>query len=143
MYNISIASDHAGFLLKKSIISYLASKEYTIKDLGTFSDSESVDYPDYASILCESILENEGSLGILICATGIGMSISANRFSGIRAALCTSPSMAELARQHNDANILVLGSKISSIDESLLMAQKFLDSKFEGGRHIKRISKIS
>lgn len=142
MYNISIASDHAGFLLKKSIISYLASKEYATQDLGTFNDSESVDYPDYAASLCEAILEEEGRVGILICATGIGMSISANRFSGIRAALCTSVLMAELARQHNDANILVLGSKINNVDESLLMVQKFLESKFEGGRHIKRISKI-
>lgn len=142
MYNISIASDHAGFFLKKSIISYIASKGYLVSDLGTFNDSQSVDYPDYASILCESILEDEGRVGILICATGVGMSISANRFSGIRAALCTSVLMAELARQHNDANLLVLGSKINNLDEALLIVQKFLDSKFEGGRHIKRISKI-
>lgn len=142
MYNISIASDHAGFSLKQAITEYLESKNYKTLDLGVFNGESSVDYPDYASSLCESLLENIGNIGILICATGIGMSIAANRFSGIRAALCTSVAMAELSRQHNDANILVLGCKNNSIDEVLSMVQKFLDTSFEGGRHIKRLAKI-
>lgn len=143
IYNISIASDHAGFSLKEKIIRYLNSIDCDVTDLGPKGNNESVDYPDYAITLCKYLLENPGNIGILICATGIGMSIAANRFSDIRAALCTSVEMAELARMHNDANILVLGSKINSVDTNISIVKKFLSTSFEGGRHILRLAKIT
>lgn len=141
-YNISIASDHAGYILKNKIIQHLQQAGHKLIDLGTNGDT-SVDYPDYADSLCERILEQSSQFGILICGAGIGMSIAANRHSGIRAALCTAPIMAEKAKSHNDANVLVLGSKITDDNTSLAIVDKFFASNFEGGRHIKRLAKIS
>jgi ribose 5-phosphate isomerase B len=143
-HNISIASDHAGYLLKDKIINLLQSQGHKLFDLGTNSDT-TVDYPDYADLCCEHILDGESKFGILICGTGIGMSIAANRYSGIRATLCTSVFMSERARSHNDANVLVLGSKIDGIDDTMNLAivDKFFSTSFEGGRHIRRLAKIS
>ena len=132
MQKISIASDHNGVKLKDKIALYLKSQKYQVIDLGPYDEK-----------VCESILDEEASVGVLICGTGIGMSISANRHSGIRAALCMNTFMAERARAHNDANILVIGNLISSEQDSIEMLTKFLCTSFEGGRHARRLSKIS
>ncbi|RTK92685.1 MAG: ribose 5-phosphate isomerase B [Rickettsiales bacterium] len=141
-YDLAIASDHTGVMLKYKIIKMLEDQKMKILDLGTDND-EKVDYPDYANKVVEVLIEQTANLGILICGTGIGMSIAANRSSDIRAALCFNEFMAERARLHNDANILVLGSKICEDDIALKMVNIFLNTKFEGGRHLRRISKIS
>lgn len=141
-YDLAIATDHAGVKLKAKIIKFLQKKNLNILDLGSDGD-ESVDYPDFAYKMVEEIIEETVPKGILICGTGIGMSIAANRSSSIRAALCTSEYMAERARMHNDANILVLGSKLVPDDLSLKMVEKFLEAKFEGGRHTRRLAKIN
>jgi ribose 5-phosphate isomerase B len=140
-YDLAIASDHAGVKLKGKIIRDLRKKNIKVLDLGTDSE-EKVDYPDFTYKMVEEIIEKTVSQGILICGTGIGMSIAANRSSDIRAALCTSEFMAERARSHNDANILVLGSKLVDDDTSIKMVEKFLKTEFEGGRHARRIAKI-
>ncbi|HJD57453.1 MULTISPECIES: ribose 5-phosphate isomerase B [Rickettsieae] len=141
-YSILIASDHSGFSLKNKIISYLNNKNISILDYGTYNQ-EAVDYPDYAKKVVDGILENRAPLGILICGTGIGMSIAANRTSDIRAALCFDLFMAERSRAHNDANIIVLGAKIPNEELACQMVDKFLTTKFEGGRHSTRLSKIN
>lgn len=141
-YNVVIASDHNGFNLKSTILNYLAERNIATKDLGTASSETTVDYPDFAEKLVGFMHEEDTPFGILICGTGIGMSIAANRSSKIRAALCTSPFMAERARLHNNANILVLGAKITDEKLSLEMVGKFLDTQFEGGRHSTRLDKI-
>lgn len=138
---ITIASDHAGFKLKNKIIQHLKSLKYKVSDLGC-DDEQPVDYPDYTKLVVEHMLEGLSEIGILICGTGIGMSIAANRNSEIRAALCINEFMAERSRSHNDANILVLGSKLQSDAIALKMIDKFLNTKFEGGRHQRRLSKI-
>jgi ribose 5-phosphate isomerase B len=143
---ILIASDHAGFVMKSSVIEYLAKQgdslrgSYDFVDLGT-DGLESVDYPDYARKLCEAI--TEGNLGILICGSGVGMSIAANRFSHIRAALCTDSTTARLSRQHNDANVLCIGARIVGIEVALEMITAFIATPFEGGRHQRRVEKIN
>ena len=140
---INIGSDHNGHKLKSFLIEYLKSKNYSVTDFGTNSNSVSVDYPDYANSVCESILsDDEVDYGILICGTGIGMSIAANRYSKIRAALCLNLDMARLARQHNNANILVLGDKILNDQEAVCILEKFLSTSFEGGRHSVRVDKL-
>lgn len=140
-YDLAIASDHAGVLLKSKIIKFLEKMEKRVLNLGS-DDEERVDYPDYASKVVEEIIEGVVDRGILICGTGIGMSIAANRSSAIRAALCVNETMAEYARLHNNANILVLGSKLVDDALSLKMVEKFLTTKFEGGRHARRLAKI-
>lgn len=142
MQKISIASDHNGVDLKEKIKKFL-DKNYEIIDFGPSDSLVSVDYPDYANKVCESIIDGQTSMGILICGTGIGMAISANRCSDIRAALCLNEFMAERARAHNDANILVIGSHISEEKDVLKMLSKFFSTSFEGGRHARRLSKIS
>lgn len=141
-YDLIIASDHSGFLLKSKIISYLHDKNISILDCGTYNQ-EIVDYPDYSKKVVDGILENVAPLGILICGTGIGMSIAANRTSEIRAALCFDLFMAKRSRAHNDANIIVLGAKIPNEELACKMIDKFLTTKFEGGRHSARLAKIN
>ncbi len=136
-----IANDHAGVALKHSLMNWLASQHYAAQDLGT-NDDASVDYPDMASALCREITSGAARLGILICGSGIGMSMAANRYKGIRAALCTTPEMAQLARAHNDANVLVLGARLSTQEEATAMLETFLNTAFEGGRHTRRIEKL-
>lgn len=140
-YNISVASDHRGFNTKSIIIKELKALNHNPIDLGTDSE-DSVDYPDIAHKLTDHIADGFSEYGILICASGIGMSIAANRNSDMRAALCTTPEMAKLARAHNNANILVIGSNISSLDDIKLMVKEFFQTSFEGGRHSQRLSKI-
>jgi len=130
-----IASDHAGFALKAELIEFAQAQ-----DLGTHS-AERCDYPDFANALAERVLK-ENARGILICGSGIGMSIAANRHKGIRAALCTSGLEAELARKHNDANVLCLGARLIGIDTAKECVQRFLNTAFEGGRHAERVEKL-
>ncbi len=135
---IIIASDHAGFKLKSIISKYLKEQNYIMEDEGCFKE-ESVDYPDYAKKLC---LKIENKKGILICGSGIGMSICANRFPNIRAALCLTEEMSTLARQHNDANVLVLGARMITSQTALKCVNNFLSTKFLEGRHQTRIDKL-
>ena len=143
MDNIAIAADHAGFELKAQCIVLLKSLRYKVIDYGTDSAVSAVDYPDYAKIVCENILENTAKYGVLICGSGIGMSIAANRFSTIRAALCLDQYMAFVARAHNNANILILGARITPFDVAEQIIIKFLTTKFEGARHVNRIAKLN
>ena len=135
---IFIASDHAGFDLKKQIIG--SNKEFI--DLGT-NNSDSVDYPDYADDLISKVKSNINSKGILICGSGIGMVIAANRDYNIRAGLAFNPEIAKLMRQHNDANVLVLPGRFMNVHNALKCVENFLNSNFEGGRHKKRVTKLS
>lgn len=137
---IYIASDHAGFDLKSSIIPTLEASGATVIDLGT-SAATNCNYPDFAHALCRKVLET-GARGILICGTGIGMSIAANRHQGIRAALCTHEFHARACRQHNDANVLCLGARVTGEGLAAELAQLFLSTPFEGGRHQTRIDLI-
>ncbi len=136
-----IGTDHAGFLVKPFVIEFLEKKGIEVEDLGTYS-TESVDYPDFAHKVAKAVLDNEGSKGILICGTGIGMSLAANKHKGIRAALCHDAYTAEMARRHNNANILCFGERVvgKGVIESILNA--WLNAKFEGGRHQRRVEKI-
>ena len=136
---VYIASDHAGFELKAELIKEFANG-YEFIDLGT-NTSDSVDYPDYAQELAKKVL-NDDSLGILICGSGVGMSISANRFKGIRAALVTNVEIAKLSKQHNNSNVLVLGSRFLTKTEAINITKAWFETEFEAGRHLKRIEKI-
>ena len=139
---IPIGADHAGFNLKGKIIEFLESKGYQVKDFGCFSE-ESIDYPDFAHPVAEMVEENTGMLGILICGSGNGINMTANKHKGIRSALCWNTEIAALARQHNDANIVALPARFISEQEALEIVEIFLGTAFEGGRHQRRIDKIS
>ena len=141
MNNVLIASDHAGFKLKKTLIEELQG-EIKFEDLGPFSES-SVDYPDYARKLSKQIDLKKDLIGVLICGSGIGMSMVANRFKNVRAALCINNKMSMLARQHNNANILVLGSRLISEQEAIKCLLVFLKTNYEGGRHQARLDKFN
>jgi ribose 5-phosphate isomerase B len=138
---IFIGSDHAGILLKKKLKEYLEKKSYSVSDCGAFEEGKRVDYPDFAQTVCDKIL-SEDSIGILICGSGVGMSIAANRRKGIRAALCWSEDVSKLSRQHNNANILVLGARLISYTCAEKCLDMFLKTSFEGGRHQRRLDKI-
>lgn len=138
---IAIGSDHGGVGLKSEILSYLQGKGVQVKDFGTNS-TESCDYPDYAVTVAEAVANKEYELGILICGTGIGISIAANKVPGIRAALCSDTFSAHATREHNDANILALGARVVGSGLALDIVDAFLNAKFEGDRHINRINKI-
>ena len=137
---IAIGSDHAGFKLKCEITRDLQNDGYDVIDCGTYSE-ESVDYPDFAEKVAEQVLQNDAR-GILICGTGIGISIAANKIPGIRAALCQNSYVARLAREHNDANIVAVGARITGPGLAVEIIRTFLNSEFEGGRHLKRLKKI-
>ena len=137
---IFLASDHGGFSLKNSIFFFLKEKNINVVDLGCKS-LDPVDYPDYAQLLASKI-EHNNSFGIIFCGTGIGISIAANRFSQVRAALCTSVEMASMSRKHNNANVLALGGRIITKELAKEIVFKFLNTKFEEGRHLLRINKI-
>ncbi len=140
MKKIYIASDHAGFKLKNIVLSKL-SKNKKIIDLGPNSNN-SVDYPDYAKKLSKKIASNKGSFGILICGSGMGMAITANKIKNVRAALCYSNKNTKLSRLHNNANIITLGERLISKNKAINLIKIFLSTKFEGGRHLRRIKKI-
>ena len=137
---IFLASDHGGFSLKQTIFFFLKEKYLNVVDLGCKS-IDPVDYPDYAQLLASKI-EDNNSFGIIFCGTGIGISIAANRFSQIRAALCTSVEMASMSRKHNNANVLALGGRIITEELAKEIVFEFLNTKFEEGRHLVRINKI-
>lgn len=139
---IALASDHAGIDLKECFINKLKEEGYTPLDLGPYT-KDSVDYPDFANKLADAIGADEAELGVLICGTGIGISIAANRHKHIRAALCQSVTEAKLTRQHNDANVLALGARIIGEEVALDCLKAFLETDYEGGRHAKRVSKMS
>jgi ribose 5-phosphate isomerase B len=138
---IALACDHAGFLLKQEIKSFLENKGLEVLDLGTDSP-DSVDYPDFGHAMGEAIEKGNAAQGVLVCGSGIGISIAANRNSAVRAALCTSGLMARLSRQHNDANVLALGARIIGVETALECVTEFLETDFEGGRHQRRVDKI-
>ena len=139
---LAIGSDHGGFALKKEIMQHLDEKGVAYKDFGTFTE-ESCDYPDIAEPVARAVAAGEYTQGILICGTGIGMSMSANKVSGIRAALCGDCYSAEFTRRHNDANVLTLGARVLGAGLALKIVDTFLDTAFEGGRHARRIAKIA
>ncbi len=140
MTKIFIASDHAGFYLKKSVINKF-SKKFKIYDLGPVNNN-SVDYPDYAKKLSKKVALSKSSFGILICGSGTGMAIAANKTKKIRAALCYSAKNTQLSRLHNNANIITLGQRLISKKKAFNLINIFLNTKFEGGRHLRRIKKI-
>lgn len=140
---IAIGSDHAGFELKAVISKFLTDKKgFEVQDFGCHSN-ESMDYPDSAHPVCESIEKKESSLGVLICGSGNGIAMTANKHQGIRAGLSWTPEIAELARLHNDANILVLPARFINEELALEIVGKFFDAEFEGGRHQRRVDKIA
>lgn len=139
---IVIAADHGGFELKELLKRSIASGEHEILDVGCFSN-DSVDYPDFAEKAVSAILKGECQVGILICGTGIGMSIAANRYRSIRAANCSNVFTARMSREHNNANILCLGARVIEADTAVEMVRVWLDTTFSGGRHQRRISKFS
>lgn len=139
---ISIGSDHAGYVLKDFIVDYLKQKKHTITDFGCNS-SESVDYPDYAHKVCVDFIMKKCDYGILICGTGIGMSMAANKAAGIRAALCKDVYSAEMTRKHNNANILCLGARNTDPYIIIDIIDTFLNTEFEAGRHQIRVRKFS
>ena len=142
MFNkIFLSSDHGGFELKEKVKSFLIDNNFEYEDLGC-SSLEPVDYPDYAKLLSKKIKDKNNSKGILFCGTGIGISMAANRFSHIRAALCTSVEMASKSRKHNDANVLALGGRILEDKLALQIVEEFLYTDFEAGRHNLRVDKI-
>ena len=138
---IIIASDHAGYQLKENIIKHF-SNDFEWENLGTYS-SESVDYPDYAHPLAEKIASGENKYGILICGTGNGIGMTANKHAGVRAALCWNVEIAALARQHNDANVLVLPARFITNEDAFNVVKTFFSTEFEGGRHQRRVEKIN
>ncbi|MDD5129812.1 MAG: ribose 5-phosphate isomerase B [Candidatus Omnitrophica bacterium] len=141
MDKLLIASDHAGFVLKEKLKAYLEKKSIGVEDLGTYS-KDRCDYPVYAYALAKRISDGKSKRGILICKSGIGNSIVANRLSGVRAALCHNLKITKLSRQHNDSNVLVLGSGFVKADLAKRMVSAWLETKFEGGRHLKRVKLI-
>ena len=139
--SIAVGSDHAGFQLKSHVTSFLEEQGIDFVDYGTY-DKNRVDYPDYAAKVARAVASGKHELGIVICGTGIGVSIAANKFRGIRAALCCSVYMARMARRHNDANILAMGGRTTPPELAIKMVRAFLETEFEGGRHAVRVEKI-
>lgn len=138
---LAFAADHAGFELKGLLIAYAKDRGFNVVDLGTNS-GERVDYPDFGATLARAMLADEADFGIGICGSGIGISIALNRFKGIRAALCHNAQTAQLARQHNDANVLCLGARLTGFEDAAAAFDAFVETAFEGGRHSDRVAKL-
>lgn len=139
---IAIGADHAAYSFKEEIKKFLTENGYSFKDFGTFG-LERVDYCDYGFAVGESVAKGECELGLLFCGSGIGISISANKVKGIRAVVCSEPYSAKLSKEHNDTNILALGARVVGIELAKMIIESWLNSKFEGGRHLDRIQKIA
>ncbi len=139
---IAIGSDHGGYELKQALIPFLQGRDIEVADAGTHS-TDSVDYPEFAEAVALLVVHGEADAGIVICGTGIGISIAANKVPGIRAALVTTPQMAELAKQHNNANILALGGRILTVETAESCIAAWLDAQYEGERHQRRLDKIT
>lgn len=138
---VIVGSDHAGYQAKSHVIDYVRRMGFEVLDLGTYSE-ESADYPDYGVAVAKAVTERTDATGIVICGTGIGISIAANKVKGARAALCTTPFHAEMARKHNNANILAMGARTTSLGEMESIIDAWFRFDFEGGRHERRVSKI-
>lgn len=139
---IAIGADHAGFALKEELRAALEAKGLEVVDFGTHS-SESTDYPDYASAVAQSVSKGEAECGILVCSTGVGMSMAANKVEGVRAALAFNTDEVELTRRHNNANVLTLGARYNNLQQAEELVDVFLKTPFEGGRHQRRVDKIA
>ena len=139
---IAIGADHAGFELKTEVIDHLKNKGFTVEDFGAYS-SESVDYPDFAHPVANAVESGSAALGVVICGSGNGINMAVNKHQGIRSALCWLPELAALARQHNNANVLALPARFISSKDAIACVDAFFDSTFEGGRHARRVDKIS
>ena len=138
---IIIGSDHAGFKLKTSLVKRLKAAGYEIEDVGTHN-TESVDYPDFAAAVGRRVANQTDDLGILVCRTGLGMSIAANKIQGVRAAPVTSERLADLCREHNDANVLCLGADLVAAEQADSIVRRFVQARYEGGRHERRLRKV-
>lgn len=138
---IAIGSDHGGFMLKTEILKHIQSKDYEVKDFGCYS-TDSIDYPDVAREVSEAVVKGDFDRGILICGTGIGISIAANKVPGIRAALCGDCFSAKASREHNNANVLAMGERVTGVGLAKMITDIWLTTEFEGGRHIRRVAKI-
>jgi len=138
---IALGSDHAGLSLKREVAAHIIRLGHEVQDRGCFSE-DSVDYPDFAALVCGDVVSSQAELGILVCGSGIGMSIAANKKVGIRAALCHDTFTAKMSRKHNDANILCLGQRVVGVGLALEIVTAWLESNFEGGRHVLRLQKI-
>ena len=138
---LCISSDHAGFSLKETIKDFILKNNLSIIDLGPFNNN-SVDYPDFAKKVSNRIKSKKSDIGILVCGSGTGMAISANKIKDIRAAVCYNPKSTRLSRQHNNANIIALGARLTKKSLTIKLVELFLKTKFEGGRHLKRVKKI-
>lgn len=141
MKKIAFGCDHVGFILKEEILMHLAQRGIEVLDKGTWS-GERTDYPRYASAVAQAVVAGEADGGILICGTGVGISITANKFAGIRAVVCSEPYSAQLSRQHNDTNVLAFGSRVVGLELAKMIVDAWLDAKFEGGRHLARVEAI-
>ena len=139
---IAIACDHAGNEVKDAIIKYLEEKGYAVTDFGC-DGTASVNYPDYAHLVCAAIQNGEAPLGILVCGTGIGMSMAANKHRGIRAALCENEFSAEMTRRHNDANVICMGARVISKEKAIALTDIFVTTPYEGGRHDARVAMLN
>jgi ribose 5-phosphate isomerase B len=139
---IGIGSDHAALDLKQVVVEELARRGLTVRDFGT-TTRDSCDYPDFAHALAGAIAKGEIARGILLCGTGVGMSLAANRHPEVRAVVCSEPLSARMSRKHNDANVLCLGARVIGPDTALDILAAFLDAEFEGGRHARRVAKIN
>ena len=139
---LAIGSDHAGLTYRRAILEHLKEAGHEVKDFGP-DGSDSVDYPDYAAKVAVAVQSSEADLGILVCGTGIGMSMAANRVAGVRAAVCTKELTARMSRAHNDAQVLCLGERVIGLGSALSIVDAFLSSEFEGGRHGRRVAKIT
>lgn len=138
---VAFASDHAGYELKQHVMDHLRDRGYEIEDFGTYSE-ESCDYPDFAHPCAEAVESGACAFGIAMCGSGNGINMTLNKHQHIRAALCWTPELASLAKQHNDANVLVLPARFISREEAMKVVDAYLDAEFEGGRHLRRIEKI-
>jgi ribose 5-phosphate isomerase B len=142
MAMIALGADHAGFPLKQALKSWLAARGHLVFDLGTHS-TESVDYPDYAAAVARMVCAGRAERGLLVCGSGIGMAIAANKIPGIRAAVAGDAATAQLSREHNDTNVLALGARVTGAGEAALIVQAWLDTPFAGGRHARRVDKLA
>jgi ribose 5-phosphate isomerase B len=139
---VAIGADHAGVSLKETVKAWLVARGVEVRDFGTHS-TQSVDYPDYAAVVAAAVSAGAADRGVLVCGTGIGMAIAANKIAGVRAAPCSDLESARLSRQHNDANVLTLGARATGADLALSIVQVWLETAFDGGRHVRRIEKIA
>jgi ribose 5-phosphate isomerase B len=138
---LALASDHGGFHLKKALLKFLDSRQIGVVDLGTTSE-DSVDYPDYAAQVARQVAEGKVDGGVLVCGTGIGMAITANKFKGVRAAVVSDPYTAQMSKEHNNANVIALGGRVLDESKAIETLKSWLDAKFEAGRHERRVQKI-